>query len=201
MKIDAIVMRDYRYASGAFRLRRAFGVTLARRILLVRGSKAWGWNLPHVDIVLPVRHPYSSPDYMTILPAMHPNGVGPRLIGVDIAKGTDVPALVEQVADHVWLKLHLMMPYCIWSRSLRISLSQSFLGGTPWRSGPCCVLIAFSLQLEQTERKGGDRLAAGYQRIKLKCKPVLGREGLREGRNDGRAYCPELRCQRCISIA
>ena len=166
MKIDAIVMRELQMPL-AHPFETSFGVTTGRRILLVEvqaeGISAWGECVAG-------EHPYFSDEMIDTAWHITQTELAPRLIGIDIAKGSDVPALLEQVRGHRMAKAAL--ENAIWemeSLLQKISLAK-LLGGTR-EIIPCGVSIGIQPTLEKQIAKVETELAAGYQRIKLKCKP------------------------------
>jgi O-succinylbenzoate synthase len=96
--------------------------------------------------------------------------LAPRLLKAEIASGRDCPALFEQVRGHRMAKAAL--ENAVWELDAmrqRIPLAK-LLGGTQERI-PCGVSIGIQPTLEKQMEKIETELAAGYQRIKLKCKP------------------------------
>ena len=98
------------------------------------------------------------------------NELGPSLLDANVERGGSCPHIFRQVRGHRMAKAAL--ENAVWdleAQAERISLAE-LLGGT--RSIiPCGVSIGIQPTEAQLMKKIETELAAGYQRIKLKCKP------------------------------
>ena len=166
MKIEAIHLREIRMPL-AHPFETSFGVTTGRRILLVEleseGLRAWGECVAG-------EHPYFSDEMVDTAWHITETELAPRLLGKNIAAGSAVPALLEQVRGHRMAKAAL--ENAVWeleAQANRVSLSK-LLGGTR-EVIPCGVSLGIQPTIERLLAKVEAELAAGYQRIKLKCKP------------------------------
>src|SRR5262249_28155139 len=96
--------------------------------------------------------------------------LGPALLGKSVAKGADVPALLDRVRGHRMAKGAL--ENAVWDAEAQergIPLWQ-LLGGTQMEIA-CGVSIGIQDSVDQLLGKIETELAAGYRRIKVKCKP------------------------------
>ena len=96
--------------------------------------------------------------------------LGPRLLDANVERGGSCPDIFRQVRGHRMAKAAL--ENAVWDLQAqveRISLAE-LLGGTRTVI-PCGVSIGIQPSLPELMRKIAIELAAGYQRIKLKCKP------------------------------
>lgn len=166
MKIDAIVMREVQMPL-EHPFETSFGVTTDRRVLLIElqaeGISAWGECVAG-------EHPYFSDEMIDTAWEITKTELAPRLIGVDIKTGRDVPALLKQVRGHRMAKAAL--ENAVWdleAQLKKVSLA-SLLGGTR-DTISCGVSIGIQPTVEKQMQKIETEIAAGYQRIKLKCKP------------------------------
>ena len=166
MKIEAIHLREIQMPL-AHPFETSFGVTTGRRILLVEieanGFTAWGECVAG-------EHPYFSDEQIDTAWLITEQELAPRLLNADIASGRDCPALFEQVRGHRMAKAAL--ENAIWDLDAQqqgIPLAK-LLGGTR-DIIPCGVSIGIQPTPEQLMETIAKELAAGYQRIKLKCKP------------------------------
>jgi O-succinylbenzoate synthase len=166
MKIDSIHMREVQMPL-ANPFETSFGVTTDRRILLIElqaeGFTAWGECVAG-------EHPYFSEE--TIDTAWHitETELAPRLLAADIDSGRECAALFAQVRGHRMAKAAL--ENAIWDLDAQrqgIALSK-LLGGTQIVI-PTGVSIGIQPTPEKLMQKIETEVAAGYQRIKLKCKP------------------------------
>jgi O-succinylbenzoate synthase len=165
MKIDAIVLREIQMPL-AHPFETSFGLTTDRRILLVElqaeGFTAWG------ECVAGER-PYFSDEMIDTAWIITKTELAPRLVGVEIENGGQVPDLLKQVRGHRMAKAAL--ENAVWDLEAQVEnvpLAQ-LLGGV--RSTiPCGVSIGIQPTPEKLMEKIETEIAAGYQRIKLKCK-------------------------------
>ena len=166
MKIEAIHVREIQMPL-AHPFETSFGVTTGRRILLIEieadGLTAWGECVAG-------EHPYFSDEQVDTAWIIIEKELAPRLLNATIASGRDCPALFEQVRGHRMSKAAL--ENAVWDLDAQqqgIALSK-LLGGTR-DTIPCGVSIGIQATPEKLMDTIANELAAGYQRIKLKCKP------------------------------
>ena len=151
----------------AFPFETSFGRTITRRILLVEleseGLTAWGECVAG-------EHPYFSDETVDTAWMMIEGELVPRLLEAELTGGGDCPKLFAQVRGHRMAKAAL--ENAVWDLVAQregIALAK-LLGGTR-ATIPCGVSIGIQPSSEQLMEKIAGELAAGYQRIKLKCKP------------------------------
>jgi len=164
--IDAIHLREINMPL-AYPFETSFGLTTGRRILLVEleadGLTAWGECVAG-------EHPYFSDEMIDTAWIITETELAPRLLDAEVRGGSSCPDLFKQVRGHRMAKAAL--ENAVWdleAQAKRISLAE-LLGGTR-EIIPCGVSIGIQPSLEQLMDKIEMELAAGYQRIKLKCKP------------------------------
>jgi O-succinylbenzoate synthase len=166
MKIEAIHMRELQMPL-AFPFETSFGVTTGRRILLVEiesdGLSAWGECVAG-------EHPYFSDESIDTAWHITATELAPRLRKAALDSGRDCPALFAQVRGHRMAKAAI--ENAVWELDAQrqgVPLA-SLLGGTR-AIIPCGVSIGIQATPEKLMETIARELAAGYQRIKLKCKP------------------------------
>ena len=165
-KIDSIHLREINLPL-AHPFETSFGRTTDRRILLVEiysdGLCAWGECVAG-------EHPYFSDECVdTAWPILQTELI-PRLLDVELEDGGTVAGLLKQVRGHRMAKAAL--ENAVWdlvSQLQGVSLS-SLLGGTR-DTIPCGVSIGIQPSPTDLIDQIAAELDAGYQRIKLKCKP------------------------------
>ena len=164
--IDRIHLREINLPL-AYPFETSFGLTTARRILLVEieadGLTAWGECVAG-------EHPYFSDEMIDTAWTITEHELAPRLVGVDIRDGGAVPGLLKQVRGHRMAKAAL--ENAIWdleAQREKMPLGQ-LLGGTR-TTIPCGVSIGIQPSPAALMDKIATEVEAGYQRIKLKCKP------------------------------
>ena len=166
LTIDAVHLREINMPL-AFPFETSFGLTTARRILLVEiesdGLTAWGECVAG-------EHPYFSEESIDTAWIITETELAPRLVGQDLVGGGSCPALFRQIRGHRMAKAAL--ENAVWdleAQRKRVSLAD-LLGGV--RSViPCGVSIGIQPSPAALMEKIAQELEAGYQRIKLKCKP------------------------------
>ncbi len=166
MKIDAIVMREIKMPL-VHPFVTSFGKTTDRRILLIEvqseGFSAWGECVAG-------EHPYFSDEMIDTAWTITETELVPRLVGKNIAAGRDVPDLLLQVRGHRMAKA--AVENAIWELEAQvkgISLAK-LLGGT--RDVIACgVSIGMEMDIPRQLARVEKEIAAGYQRVKLKCQP------------------------------
>jgi O-succinylbenzoate synthase len=166
MKIESITLREINMPL-AHPFETSFGVTTGRRILLVEleseGLSAWGECVAG-------EHPYFSDEMIDTAWHIVETELAPRLLKTEVSSGRDCPAVFEQVRGHRMAKAAL--ENAVWELDAvrqGVPLAK-LLGGTRERI-PCGVSIGIQPTIEKQLEKIEIELSAGYQRIKLKCKP------------------------------
>jgi len=157
----------------------SFGRTTERRVMLVElqldGITAWGECVAG-------EHPYYSEESIGTAWYAISEELAPALLNREIAYGRDMPALLQRVRGHRMAKAAL--ENALWDAEAQIKKVPlwKLLGGT--RSEIACgVSLGIQDTPEQLMDKIESELAAGYQRIKVKCKPgwdIKIFEGIRE---------------------
>ena len=166
LNIDAIHLREINMPL-AYPFETSFGLTTGRRILLVEleadGLTGWGECVAG-------EHPYFSDEMIDTAWIITETELAPRLLDAEVRGGSSCPDLFKQVRGHRMAKAAL--ENAVWdleAQEKRVSLAE-LLGGIR-ETIPCGVSIGILPSLEQLMDKIETELAAGYQRIKLKCKP------------------------------
>ena len=168
MKIEAIHMRELNMPL-AHPFETSFGVTTGRRILLIElecdGLTAWGECVAG-------EHPYFSEETVDTAWSITETELAPRLLKADsqLRGGGSCPDLFKQVRGHRMAKAGL--ENAVWDLEAQmqgISLSR-LLGGVR-DTIACGVSIGIQSSLPVLMDKIAAEVEAGYQRIKLKCKP------------------------------
>lgn len=170
-KIDAIHLREINMPL-AHPFETSFGRTTARRILLVElesdGLSAWGECVAG-------EHPYFSEEMIDTSWTVTETELAPRLLDVELSGGGSCVKLLKQVRGNRMAKAAL--ENAAWDLEAQregVPLCE-LLGGT--RSVISCgVSIGIQSSPEQLMDTIAMELEAGYQRIKLKCKPGWDRE-------------------------
>ncbi len=173
-RVDAIYLREINLPL-AFPFETSFGVTTGRRILLVEieseGVTAWGECVAG-------EHPYFSDETIDTAWVITEMELAPRLLGAEIEGGGDCPEIFRQVRGHRMAKAAL--ENAVWDLAAQragVSLA-AMLGGTR-ETIACGVSIGIQPSIAALLEKVEKEVAAGYQRIKLKCKPGWDREVFR----------------------
>lgn len=167
IKIDAIHLREINMTL-AHPFETSFGRTTGRRILLVElesgGLTAWGECVAG-------EHPYFSDEMIDTAWIITETELAPRLLdAVEITGGGSCPPVFKQVRGHRMAKAAL--ENAVWDLEAQIGaipLAQ-LLGGTRTTIA-CGVSIGIQPSVEELMDQIAMELSAGYQRIKLKCKP------------------------------
>jgi O-succinylbenzoate synthase len=166
MQIDAIHLREIQMPL-AHPFETSFGLTTGRRILLVEleadGLSAWGECVAG-------EHPYYSDEQIDTAWIVTETELAPPLLAASPNSGRDVPAILAQVRGHRMAKAAL--ENALWDLDAQqqgIALAK-LLGGTRDKI-PCGVSIGIQATPQKLMETIAKELAAGYQRIKLKCKP------------------------------
>ncbi len=166
MKIDAIYLRELRLPL-VKPFVTSFGATTERRVLLVeiKGEGFTGWGE-----CVAGEHPYYSYETIDTAWLMLSSELAPRLLAADLPHSGKCSSIFKQVRGHRMAKAAL--ENAVWdleAQMLGVPLAQ-LLGGTREVIN-CGVSIGIQPSIEATLEEIEKELAAGYQRIKLKCKP------------------------------
>ncbi len=166
MKIDSIVIRELRMPL-VKPFVTSFGATTERRILLVEvkaeGYTGWGECVAG-------EHPYFSDETVDTAWMVMTQELAPELASADPEHGGKCPGIFKQVRGHRMAKAAL--ENAVWDAEAQmkeISLAE-LLGGVR-ETIACGVSIGIQPTLDEQLAEVEKELAAGYQRIKLKCKP------------------------------
>lgn len=166
MKIDAIYLRELRIPL-VQPFETSFGKTTMRRIVLVeiKAEGLTGWGECTAG-----EHPFFSDE--TVDTAWHVlvNELAPLLASSEVEHGGKCPGIFRQVRGHRMAKAALENAVWDLEAQMRDVPLAALLGGT--RDVIACgVSIGIQPTLERQLAEVEKELAAGYQRIKLKCKP------------------------------
>ena len=166
LKIDAIHLREINMPL-AYPFETSFGLTTGRRILLVElesdGLTAWGECVAG-------EHPYFSEEMIDTAWTITETELAPRLLEAELSHGGEVPHLFKPVRGNRMAKAAL--ENAMWDLEAQaegVPLSE-LLGGIR-KVIPCGVSIGIQPSPGHLMDKIAKELDAGYQRIKLKCKP------------------------------
>jgi O-succinylbenzoate synthase len=166
LTIDAVHLREINMPL-AFPFETSFGLTTTRRILLVEiesdGLTAWGECVAG-------EHPYYSDESIDTAWIVTETELAPRLVGKELVGGGSCPSLFCQVRGHRMAKAAL--ENAVWdleAQKKRVSLAK-LLGGSRTVI-PCGVSIGIQPSPAALMERIAESLEAGYQRIKLKCRP------------------------------
>lgn len=164
--VDAIHLREVNLPL-AHPFETSFGRTTGRRILLVEleseGLTAWGECVAG-------EHPYFSDEMIDTAWIVTEAELAPRLLDAELEGGGSVPEVFKQVRGNRMAKAAL--ENAVWEIAAQREQTSlaSLLGGTR-RVIACGVSIGIQPSIEQLLDTVAMELEAGYQRIKLKCKP------------------------------
>jgi O-succinylbenzoate synthase len=166
MRIDAIFLRELRLPL-VKPFQTSFGTTKDRRILLVelRGEGLSGWGE-----CVAVEHPFFSDETIDTAWLVMQQELAPLLASADPEHGGKCPGIFRHVRGHRMAKAAL--ENAVWdleAQMRRIPLAE-LLGGTR-ETIDCGVSIGIQPTPAELLAEVETEVAAGYQRIKLKCKP------------------------------
>jgi O-succinylbenzoate synthase len=166
MRIDAILLRELRLPL-VLPFQTSFGTTTERRILLVelRGEGLSGWGE-----CVAGEHPYFSDETIDTAWGVIQQELASALASADPEHGGKCPGIFRQVRGHRMAKAAL--ENAVWDLEAQmkgVPLS-ALLGGTR-EVIDCGVSIGIQPSMEKQLAEVEKEVAAGYQRIKLKCKP------------------------------
>lgn len=145
----------------------SFGRTTERRILLITlrtdGPDGWGECVAGED-------PFYSEESIDTAWYAIERYLAPALLGREVERGRDVPELLARVRGHRMAKA--CVENALWDAEAQLKNVPlwSLLGGVQQEIA-CGVSIGIQNSPEQLLQKIETELAAGYRRIKLKCKP------------------------------
>jgi len=166
MRIDAILLRELRLPL-VKPFQTSFGTTTDRRILLaeVQAEGLTGWGE-----CVAGEHPFFSDETVDTAWSVIQQELAPMLANADPEYGGKCPSIFRQVRGHRMAKAAL--ENAIWDLEAQMKAVPlaSLLGGTR-ETIDCGVSIGIQATLEQQLAEVEKEIAAGYQRIKLKCKP------------------------------
>jgi o-succinylbenzoate synthase len=166
MKIDAIILRELQVPL-VRPFETSFGVTTNRRIVLaeVRAEGLSGWGECTVG-----EHPFFSAESTDSAWQVIVNELGPMLAAATPEHGGDCPKIFRLVRGNRMAKATL--ENAIWDlEAQRDGISLSRLLGGVRDVIPCGVSLGIQSSIPELMALIERELAAGYQRIKLKCKP------------------------------
>ncbi len=166
MKIDAIYLRELNLPL-VRPFQTSFGVTRDRRVVLVEihseGLIGWGECTAG-------EHPHFSEESVDSCWQVMVDELGPSLAAATVENGGQVPRIFSLVRGNRMAKAAL--ENAVWDLEAQqkgVSLSQ-LLGGVR-EVIPCGVSIGIQGSIEELLEVIEREVTAGYQRIKLKCKP------------------------------
>ncbi|HET7103066.1 MAG TPA: o-succinylbenzoate synthase [Terracidiphilus sp.] len=166
MKIDEIILREI-HLPLLRPFETSFGVTTSRRILLteVRSEGLTGWGECTAG-----ERPYFSAESTETAWQLIVNELGPLLAAASPRHGGECPRIFHRVRGNPMAKAAL--ENAVWDlEAQREGVSLSRLLGGVRDSIPCGVSIGIQRSIPELIEVIDRELAAGYQRVKLKCKP------------------------------
>jgi o-succinylbenzoate synthase len=166
MRVDGIVLREL-HLPLVRPFETSFGVTADRRILLVevRSEGLIGWGECTAG-----ERPFFSGETTDTAWQVLANELGPMLATEQPEHGGDCPRIFKRVRGNPMAKAAL--ENAIWDlEAQREGLSISKLLGGVREFIPCGVSLGIQASIPELMAIVERELAAGYQRIKLKCKP------------------------------
>jgi O-succinylbenzoate synthase len=166
MKIDSIVLREV-HMPLLRPFETSFGVTRQRRILLaeVQSEGLTGWGECTAG-----EHPYFSGESTDSAWQAIVNELGPMLASSEPEHGGECPGIFRLVRGNPMAKATL--ENAIWDlEAQREGLPLAQLIGGVRETIPCGVSLGIQPSIPELMAVIEKELAAGYQRIKLKCKP------------------------------
>ena len=166
MRIDGIILREL-HLPLVRPFETSFGVTSERRILLaeIRSEGLTGWGECTAG-----ERPFFSGETTDTAWQVLVNELGPMLASETPEHGGDCPRIFKRVRGNPMAKAAL--ENAIWDlEAQREGLSISTLLGGVRETIPCGVSLGIQSSIPELLAIIERELAAGYQRIKLKCKP------------------------------
>ena len=166
LKVEAITMREIHMPLVHF-FETSFGRTTERRILLLTihtdGPEGWGECVAGED-------PFYSEESIDTAWYAIERYLAPSFLGKSISKGSEAPEMMARVRGHRMAKGALENALWDAEAQARQKPLWKLLGGSQ-KEIPCGVSIGIQNSHEQLLEKIEAELAAGYRRIKVKCKP------------------------------
>ena len=178
MKIDAIVLREL-HLPLVRPFETSFGITRERRILLaeIQSEGLTGWGECTAG-----ERPFFSEEWTDSAWDAILHELGPMLAAEAPEHGGDCPGIFRQVRGNRMAKATL--ENAIWDlEAQREGVSLSHLIGGVRETIPCGVSLGIQSSISELMTVIERELAAGYQRIKLKCKPGWDTEVFERVRN------------------
>ena len=176
MKIDRIVLREVRMTL-LHPFETSFGVTQERHVILVevQSEGVSGWGEAPVK-----RQPLFNEEFVEASWALLRDTLAPKLLSQPLGSAADVAARLGFIRGHRMTRAALET--AVWDVEARQQAEPLWrrLGGSR-RVIDCGVSIGIQASLERLIEKIQTELDAGYQRIKIKIKPRLGRRRGRAG--------------------
>jgi O-succinylbenzoate synthase len=166
MRIDEIILREL-HLPLVRSFETSFGVTRNRRILLaeIKSEGLTGWGECTAG-----EHPFFSAEWTDSAWAVIVSELGPMLAAESPAHGGECPRIFRQVRGNRMAKATL--ENAIWDlEAQREGVSLARLIGGVRDTIPCGVSLGIQHSIPELMAIIESELAAGYQRIKLKCKP------------------------------
>ena len=166
MRIDAIILRELQMPL-VRPFETSFGVTRERRVLLaeIHSEGLIGWGECTAG-----ERPHFSGESTDTAWQVITQELGPMLAAENPEHGGECPRIFRQVRDNPMAKAAL--ENAIWDiEAQREGISLSRLLGGVRDTIPCGVSIGIQPSIPALLATIERELAAGYQRIKLKCKP------------------------------
>jgi len=166
MRIDAIILREL-HMPLVRPFETSFGVTRNRRVLLVEvhSEGLVGWGECTVG-----ERPHFSGESTDSAWGVITQELGPMLAAESPQHGGDCPRIFRRVRDNRMAKATL--ENAIWDiEAQREGISLSRLLGGVRETIPCGVSLGIQPSISELLAVIERELEAGYQRIKLKCKP------------------------------
>ena len=166
MRIDSIILREI-HMPLVRPFETSFGVTRDRKILLaeVQSEGLTGWGECTAG-----EHPYFSEESTQTAWAVITQELGPMLATEPVEHGGDCPRIFKRVRGNRMAKAAL--ENAIWDlEAQREGVSLSNLIGGVQETVACGVSLGIQNSIPELMTIIERELAAGYQRIKLKCKP------------------------------
>ena len=178
MKIDAIVLREL-HLPLVRPFETSFGITRERRILLaeIQSEGLTGWGECTAG-----ERPFFSEEWTDSAWDAILHELGPMLAAEAPEHGGNCPGIFRQVRGNRMAKATL--ENAIWDlEAQREGVSLSHLIGGVRETIPCGVSLGIQSSISELMTVIERELAAGYQRIKLKCKPGWDTEVFERVRN------------------
>jgi len=166
VKVEAITLREIHMPLVHF-FETSFGRTTERRILLLTvhtdGPEGWGECVAGED-------PFYSEESIDTAWYAVEKYLAPAFLGKGVKNGAEAPAMMARVRGHRMAKGAL--ENALWDAQAQAAHAPlwKLLGGSQ-QEIPCGVSIGIQNSHEQLLEKIETELAAGYRRIKVKCKP------------------------------